>query len=1184
MKKTLFIALALLVAGILPAQKAPTVKLISSNENSVVVNVQLNGYNTNKVLTPFGDQFVVNVPDMAAMLEAGSPNLPTLPVPVLIGDRAEMNVKVTDAHYTDYQGIDIAPSKGNFSRQINPDDVPYTYGEMYNQDAFWPAAQAFLDAPYILRDFRGQNLMIRPFAYNPVSHTLRVYDNLTVEMVKVSDNGENPKATRRSNAVKTSPEYKASYGRRFINFEAAASKYPFLEDAGEMLVICADQFMAGMQPFVDWKNESGRPTTMVSVSEVGGNNIDAIKSYISNLYNNPDHNLAYVLLVGDFEHITPHSFYYDYANQYGDIWLGQLEGNDSYPEVFVGRFSVQTDAHVANHVNKVLYYERDMPEGLTWSNKGLGIGAIGAGSGHFGEDDYQHIDLIRDTLEHYTYEHVTELHGGGGANPTSISNTINAGVSIINYCNHGSETSWGVANYSTSHVNALTNDNMWPIVWSVACLNGKFNYGSECFAEAWMRASNNSTGAPTGAIGGMFSWISQPWQPPMYGQDEMVNILTEWHGGDQYNHTLAGASLNGNMDVIDKGNHVATHDSWILFGDPSLMVRTDNPVEMEVSANPSVLMLGMSELVVNADTEYGIATLSMNGEVIASARVIDGTATLTFPGLSDVGNATLTVIGFNKVTYRGEVEIVPAEGPYLVLDNYEVATNNGSVLYGEESTVNIGVKNVGVEAVGNVNVTVTTESEYVELVNNTFVINNIEANEIANIEDEIRFNVANNTPDGTKIVFHLDLTAGDYAWESNFNVTVNAPVLVMCFAGTEGELAPGTQGTLELRFRNEGHALAPTKTVNVFSSSTDIVLENTAFEVSELNVLDSLTVFVPFTIAETVEIGSCYEISYLLNADYYTIDGATAISIGEVTDGFETGDFSSFEWTFEGPQNWVIDNTNAHEGTYCAKSGAIGDNQTTKLVLNVLIPRDSEISFWRKTSSEGNYDKLFFKIDGNEQGNWSGNTSWNKETYTVTAGQHTLSWEYTKDYSYASGQDCVWIDDVTLPATHVQNSTDPVAELVATVEDNEVSLSWLTNGRNATYIIYRDGVEVSTQEDAEYAESVEHGTYTYSVVAMDDNGNVSAPAFVTVDVRSYLEVSENTTMSGKVFPNPTHGVLNLDFQGSYTYSIFNRLGQQVATGKAQGQHQLNLEGLAKGIYLLRISNGELVNTHKVIVK
>ena len=43
MKKILFIALALLVAGILPAQKAPTVKLISSSENSIVVNVQLNG-------------------------------------------------------------------------------------------------------------------------------------------------------------------------------------------------------------------------------------------------------------------------------------------------------------------------------------------------------------------------------------------------------------------------------------------------------------------------------------------------------------------------------------------------------------------------------------------------------------------------------------------------------------------------------------------------------------------------------------------------------------------------------------------------------------------------------------------------------------------------------------------------------------------------------------------------------------------------------------------------------------------------------------------------------------------------------------------------------------------------------------------------------------------------------------
>ena len=224
-------------------------------------------------------------------------------------------------------------------------------------------------------------------------------------MNKVSDNGVNAKDARKS-TQRVSPEMKATYGRRFINYKENGAKYNFIEDRGELLVICADQFMAGMQPFVDWKNQSGRPTTMVSVTEVGGNNDNAIKNYINSIYTDPERNLVYVLFVGDYEHITPHSV----SGERSDNWFGQLEGSDRYEEVIVGRFSVQTDAHVASQVNKVIYYERDMNDDtpvkanteLTWVDKGLGIGYIGAGSGHYGEDDYQHIDLIRDTLEHYT--------------------------------------------------------------------------------------------------------------------------------------------------------------------------------------------------------------------------------------------------------------------------------------------------------------------------------------------------------------------------------------------------------------------------------------------------------------------------------------------------------------------------------------------------------------------------------------------------------------------------------------------------------------------------------------------------------------------------------------------------------------------------------------------------------------
>ena len=1195
MKKTLLIMLALLVAGILPAQKAPTVKLISSSEKSIVVNVQLNGYSTTKVQTSEGDQFIVNVPEMAGMLEAGCPDLPTLPVPALIGDRAEMSVSVIDAQFADYPGISIAPSKGLISRQINPDDVPYTYGEMYQQNAFWPAAQAYLEAPYILRDFRGQNIMVRPFAYNPATHTLRVYESLTIEMKKVSDNGENQKAARKSNIVKTSPEFKASYDRRYINFGASAAKYPFIEDAGEMLVICADQFMEGMQPFVDWKNESGRPTTMVSVTEVGGNNTDVIKNYITNYYNDAEHNLTYVLLVGDYAHITPHPFSYNdgtSSTQYSDIWFGQIEGNDNYPEVFVGRFSVESDAHVATHVNKVLYYERDMPEGVNWCNQGLGIGSTLEGSGgHFGEYDAVHIDFIRDTLLHYTYNTVTDLHQGGSgssaASAASISNVVNQGVSIINYCNHGSETSWGVASYSNSNVNALTNDNMWPIVWSVACLNGKFGYYSDCFAETWMRATDNSTGVPTGAIGGMFSWLSQPWQPPMFGQDEMNNILTEWRNSDLYNHTLAGASLNGNMDVIDKGGSsgAPTHNGWILFGDPSLLVRTDTPEDMDVSFSPSVLLLGMTELQVNAATEYGIATLSQNGEVISSARVENGTATLIFPGLDNVGTATLTVIGFNKVTYRSEIEIVPADGPYLVMSSYEIVSNEGAVNFGEETTVNIGIKNVGIESIDDVTITLSTTSEYVtDFPNNTSVISNIDPDQIVNIENEFRFVVANNVPDGTKIPFVLELNARDHSWQAGFVVTVNAPQLEMANAYIFGDTEAGGSGYLMLCFENKGHATAPVESFNIFSCSPDVVLEAVSYEVAAVNANDSVCISIPFTIAEGVETGSCYELSYLLNAEHYSIPGYYIMNIGQLVEGFETGDFSAYNWSFEGNQQWTIDSTSPYSGSFCAKSGTINHSQTSAMKLSIDIPADGEISFYRKVSSENNYDKLFFKIDGEEMGDWSGNVNWGMEVFPISAGRHVLLWEYNKDYSASSGSDCAWVDQIVLPAINLQNCIEPLAELIATVEENQVTLEWAPVDRAVSYTVFRNGEQISTQEEAGFTESVEHGVYTYSVVITDEDGHKSKPVFTTVNVISFMSAEESMVQHERVFPNPTEGVLNIEANGQYHYILFNSYGQQVMAGEGEGHQQLRLDRLAKGVYLLRIDNGLQNNVHKVIVK
>ena len=247
-------------------------------------------------------------------------------------------------------------------------------------------------------------------------------------------------------------------------------------------------------------------TTIVGTS-TAGSSYSAIKSYIQSQYN-ANNNLTHVLLVGDVAQIPGYS-YSGGGSSYsglGDNAYGQIVGSDIYNDVFIGRFSASTAARVTTQCNRIISYERDLTTSATWLQKAEGIAKKEGGSGHNGEDDYQHMDVIRTDLLNYGYSTVYQRYenlSGYTATAAQISSDINGGVGIVNYCNHGAETMWGVASYSVSHVNALTNENKLPFIWSVACLVGKYDHSSDCFAEAWMNATNNNN--PTGAVGTLMS-------------------------------------------------------------------------------------------------------------------------------------------------------------------------------------------------------------------------------------------------------------------------------------------------------------------------------------------------------------------------------------------------------------------------------------------------------------------------------------------------------------------------------------------------------------------------------------------------------------------------------------------------------------------------------------------------------
>ncbi|MCQ2314554.1 MAG: C25 family cysteine peptidase [Bacteroidales bacterium] len=1117
----------------------PQVRLISSDEKQIVVNFSLEGFNATRVETPNGIQNIITVPEMATSLIAGEPNLPHFPIPALIGDKAEMGVKVTDVQYTDFN-IEVAPSKGNISRQIDPETVPYTYGEMYGKDAFYPAEQAYLESPYIVRDFRGQNIVVRPFAYNPVTKTLRVYTNMTITMAKVSDNGENQKSARKSNIIKTTSEYKAAYERRFINFETASKVYPYVEDNGEMLVICADQFVNGMMPLVNWKNISGRPTTIVSVTEAGGNSDTGLKNYIKSVYDDPDRNLAYVLFVGDYNHITPHAL----SGERSDNWFGQLEGTDHYPEVFIGRFSAETDEHIATQVNKVLYYERDLQSNVTWVDKGMGIGYIGAGSGHYGEDDYEHIDLIRDTLEHYTYSHVTEHHGGygGDASTTTISATINQGISIINYCNHGSQDSWGVAGYSSSNVHALVNDNMLPIVWSVACLNGQFNYGSECFAEAWMRATNNSTGTPTGAIGGMFSWMSQPWQPPMYGQDEMVDILTEWNHADQYNHTLAGASLNGNMNVIDKSGDTECHDTWILFGDPSLMVRTANPTEMNVTINPSTLLIGMTELGVTVDADYAIATLSLDGEVLSSIKLVGGEGTLEFEPLTTVGNAELVIMGYNRVTYDEEVEIIPADGAFVTVNGF---TPNFAPV-NQETNMSMSFKNVGTDPTsGNTEVVLTCEDSRMQIINGTANLNVMQGNEVVTLDNAFSFIVAEGVEDGTKFTINVTMTCGSDVWNGKAVITAGQAILAFDQFMSPAGFVPGQTVTVAASFKNIGHYMATNAAATIASTSQYVTIAEDTKTLGTIAPDGVATAVFTITIDET-----CPETEVLPFTFNATADGGlTAEGSGSLKNSCNV---------------LFVLNDEYGDGWNGSKLHIVYDDGTP--AEDITLDNGNTGTFTREIGNNVHVTVTFLA------GSWSYEC-----TYVIKYEDGTVIHEENNQGGCNFTVNC---------GGSPISDFDPVEDLASDVDSDNgiVTLTWTAPENAISYAITRNGIALGETEETSYVDDVpQSGNYTYGITAVYAGG-VSIPTTIVVTVPSGVGIDENE-VEFSVYPNPANDVIYVNAgTAEVEYGIFNSIGQMVMSGKAQGLTHINVSELSNGLYIIRLCSSNNVKAMRITIK
>lgn len=958
-------------------------------------------------------------------MKKGYAELPYVHATVMLSPDKNIQLEFLEGAYTDYAlEHPLVPSRGTIYRDQDPATVPYEIYPGSIVDAWYPLDVAQHNEPFILKDIRGTSVFVYPFQYNAALNILRVYHSVKVRLVEHDAKPVINPLIKLSDKILH--EMDAIYRSVFINYPQNREDLT-IADFGDILVICTERDSAAIQPYIQWKKEKGYEVYMELVPT--GTNV---ANLVQDQYN-ANNNILYVLLVGDWTDIKSNLLTGVYPM---DPQLGCVVGTDTHADICIGRFSANDPDDVTVQVNKVIAYERDPEPGAEWYKNAIGI-ASSQGPGDDDELDYEHNDIIfTNKLDPFTYDQYTPIYDPS-ANILMVQNAVEAGASVINYTGHGSPTSWGTSGFSNSNVNQLTNGDMLPVIVSVACNNGDFHTG-ECFAEAWAKKENG------GSIMFLGATISQPWDPPMRGQDYFMDLMTGGYDYAQYpgqngistfegRTTIGSFVFNGlTLMIVESAgdDDLRTAKTWTMFGDPSLQVRTDTPIEVVVSNE--VILVGAPYL----------TTVTANGEPVEGAVVAlskDGT---TFSGITNEngevsiehslvpGTCKLVVTGFNLVTIYHDATIIPPEGPYLVLEDYTMADEGGNgdhfADYGETVTLNLSLKNVGIETAYDVTATLSTTDSLVVIGNGEYFYGNVDADSVVSGSDFV-FTVALLVPDMHVVRFDLLMRDNpDSTWSASISIPLHAPVLGISFdhvddqyGNANNRLDPGETADICFMGINSGHSISPEATMTISSGNEFITLNSTSMDLGIIE--PGLPVLASFniSISPSAPLGSVIDFGVTITAGEYTLEIPVILNVGLIIEDWETTGFEGFQWVFAGNAEWQLTEFQPYEGTLCAVSGNIGNNQTSELLLDIEVLSDGQISFFKKVSSEAGYDFLEFYIDNTKMGSWSGTDSWSEEMFDIPAGLHTLRWTYSKDYYVSGGMDCAWIDYIIFPPIYL---------------------------------------------------------------------------------------------------------------------------------------------------------------------
>lgn len=437
-----------------------------------------------------------------------------------------------------------------------------------------------------------------PVIYTPLENTVTYYDDIAIE----------------------------------ISYTPQPNPLPF-NDQYDLLILCPADYAEILQPFVDYKINSGMPTYVATLDDIPQQGIDIqedIKYYIKDAIEN--WNITYVILVGGgiegheifptrqawigsapYENYFPSDLYYadiynsvggfstwdNNSNQrYGEYPL-DVDAMDLYPDVYISRLPCNSTTELEDVVAKFIYYM----DYNKMTNKIMQIGGdtfVGDPQ-DVNEGEYTN-EVVLEGLP--GYESIQLWGSNNKLTKFNLIKTFHNSVDFADFSGHGSYASYATHppgddsvwipkgikwnGFLYFNVDFLFNNKKLPVVFYNACSCSKFSASPNCISWYTLKHPNGGAIASFGASGIGYGSYGYSEPTRLFGWME-VNIFEGLYN-DKILGDVWGACISeyASSFELDDGDY-KTIVEMTLFGDPSMAI--DDGVEPKSIDTPLFLQL-----------------------------------------------------------------------------------------------------------------------------------------------------------------------------------------------------------------------------------------------------------------------------------------------------------------------------------------------------------------------------------------------------------------------------------------------------------------------------------------------------------------------------------------------------------------------------------------------------------------